>query len=250
MMKVKALVLVVLAFALVLNSLTCQEVDGQCWPRTDDSTAVGVGAGGGPILPPLVGGGDYPASPDPVPQDIGPERDPITNCLIKAEETEEESPPDNDGATGNSCASDTIVANSATYVHCDGTCKSKCPTGVSGFSPSVFKFSTLIPDDGKDGGGGYQVASATLSFFRWTALAPESWTCPVTVGMPIRTVLLGTISPTTAATMTSGVASEASFTVMHTKPELPPGIFCSKLVYTMRSLFNAKYPGLGASVTL
>lgn len=32
--------------------------------------------------------------------------------------------------------------------------------------------------------------------------------------------------------------------------ELPPGIFCSKLVYTMRDLFKAKYPNLGASTTL
>ncbi len=36
--------------------------------------------------------------------------------------------------------------------------------------------------------------------------------------------------------------------LMHVKPELPPGVFCSKLGPTMQALFKAQYLNLGATV--
>jgi len=54
---------------LVLNGLGCQEVDGECWPVSEDGKGVGVGAGagGGPIIPGGVGG--FGVSPGSAPQD-------------------------------------------------------------------------------------------------------------------------------------------------------------------------------------
>lgn len=49
---------------------------------------------------------------------------------------------------------------------------------IQGFSASIFKFVTVIPDDGQDEGGGWQEALTTLKFFRWISFfSPESWTC-------------------------------------------------------------------------
>ena len=52
--QVWAAVFVGLAF------LGCQEIDGECWPVTEDGQ--GTGAGGGPLLP---GSGGYGVSPEP-----------------------------------------------------------------------------------------------------------------------------------------------------------------------------------------
>jgi hypothetical protein len=52
------------------------------------------------------------------------------------------------------------------------------------FQPSDFPFVTVIPDDGKDEGGGWQVAKANLSFSRW--VIPHfrrQWPCSLTIGM-------------------------------------------------------------------
>ncbi|MEZ4295592.1 MAG: hypothetical protein R3B70_11500 [Polyangiaceae bacterium] len=38
---------------------------------------------------------------------------------------------------------------------------------VGGYSASLFKFKTTVPDDGKDAAGGAQQASATLKFVVW-----------------------------------------------------------------------------------
>lgn len=126
-----------------------------------------------------------------------------------------------------------------TYTYCSGQYAAKCRAGgMSGFSPSVFKFATTLPDDGEGKAGGWQQATGTLTFYRWTSLLPETWSCMVTVGMPLRTELNGKISTQTAASVTAGVATQASFTVMGIKPEVPPGIFCFKFKEEMRSLLK------------
>ncbi len=71
-------------------------------------------------------------------------------------------------------------------------------------------------------------------------LESKSWGCTVTVGMPLRTVAHGKIPAKTAATITAEVATQASFTVMHIKPEVPPGIYCVKLKGEMAKLFAAE----------
>ena len=99
---------------------------------------------------------------------------------------------------------------------------------MSGFSSSVFKFTTIVPDDGKDEAGGWQAATASLKFYRWTGLFPDlPWTCSVTVGMPLRAAAYGTISHTYAATISAGIASQAGMDLMHAKPQLPQ----ARLIY-------------------
>jgi len=119
---------------------------------------------------------------------------------------------------------------------------------VNGFSPAAFKFYTTIPDDGTGKGGGWQVATGTLKFFRWTTLVPESWQCTLTVGMPLRTMLNGVVTPSTAATITADVATTSAHKVADETPDLPQGIFCISLKNMMTAVFQAEYPSYGAKM--
>src|SRR5262245_1060787 len=99
------------------------------------------------------------------------------------ESTQPEQP--NKGTDSDSCDDNSVTVAEGAYTYCSGQCAAKCPTsGVSGFASSVFKFTTTVPDDGEGKAGGWQEATATLNFFRWTSLLPEAWSCTVTVGMP------------------------------------------------------------------
>jgi hypothetical protein len=133
---------------------------------------------------------------------------------------------------------------------CGGPCAGQCPSlsgGINGFSASVFNFVTIVADDGMGVAGGWQQSTATLSFYRWTTtILPESWTCTVTVGMPVRTVVYGVVSAKRAANITAGIATTSSFAVTSGTPNLPPGIFCATFKNEMASEFGAQYKGLGA----
>jgi hypothetical protein len=138
-------------------------------------------------------------------------------------------------------------------VFCDGPCSAQCASlGMGQFAASVFQFVTTIPDDGKDEGGGWQVAAVTLQFRRWTGMLPEQWGCPIWVGMPLRTQVNGSIPPAYAASVSANVADAAGAILMHPPSgvDWPSGIFCSKLPDTMNGLFAApQYKSLGARVT-
>lgn len=121
------------------------------------------------------------------------------------------------------------------------------PVPCSIFSPSLFKFATTIPDDGKDAAGGWQVAAAQLKYVQ--VVSPYgAWVCSFTVGMPLRTKVDGPISPLVASVITSEVVSDAWLTVRTTFPDLPPGIFCSKFKTEMDQLFFSRYPSKGVIV--
>jgi hypothetical protein len=115
------------------------------------------------------------------------------------------------------------------------------------FSPSVFHFVTIVADDREDKGGGWQEASASLSFCVWTHLVPKCWTCPVVVGLPIRAERYGTISPAHASEMTAEMATEAS-EVIHERPEWVTAAFCHAFTDRMKKLFDARYPKMGVRV--
>jgi hypothetical protein len=140
-----------------------------------------------------------------------------------------------------------------TFGFCTGLCTAQCPAvgqGITaGFAASVFKFVTIVKDDGQGLGGGWQQAIGTLSFFRWTTLVPESWTCTITVGMPIRAMNYGVITAAQAANMTAGIATTSSFKVSNQQPNLAPGFaFCSTFKLQMQSDFDEQYPKLGVIV--
>lgn len=136
-----------------------------------------------------------------------------------------------------------------TLSFCADPCK--CPQGgVNGFAAKAFIFETTVPDDGKDAAGGWQVSGASLRFYRWldSDVLPETWVCPVVVGMPVRTAANGVVPPDQASAMSAGVATAAGHTLMHGPVTLPPGIFCGKLKPEMQGLWNKVFPTIGAKM--
>ena len=119
---------------------------------------------------------------------------------------------------------------------------------VAGFSSALFKFKTTIPDDGQGEAGGWQQAMAALNFVDTRQSPPQSWSCPVTVELPIRTSTRGVISPTQAAEMSAQAATVTSSVVMHSRDSWLPSLFCIKFKEGMVKAFAALYPGCGGRV--
>lgn len=98
----------------------------------------------------------------------------------------------------------------------------------SAFDASLFKFSVQVPDDHRGEGGGWQVASTVLSFSDWRSawVIPDTWTCRVTIKVPIRHKSLGVISPEHAARMSAAAAVAASTKGMNQRPKWIAALFC------------------------
>jgi hypothetical protein len=64
------------------------------------------------------------------------------------------------------------------------------------YSPAHFHFATVAPDDLKEEAGGWQQCSTTLKFRDDRQDDHQEWSCPLVVGMPLRTKLGGVIRPT------------------------------------------------------
>jgi hypothetical protein len=106
------------------------------------------------------------------------------------------------------------------------------------FKTSDFPFVTTVADDGTKTPGGWQVTSTALIF-----IYDDIVTCPVSIGMPLRTELMGAISASKAARLSAGVANDVAAVMWPT--DLPPGIFCSKFKDKLFQEFKSQYPGLG-----
>lgn len=120
---------------------------------------------------------------------------------------------------------------------------------VVSYTPEDFPFVTVIPDDGRGRGGGWQKARANLTFRRWVIPhPPRQWECSLSIEMPLRTAVAGPIPPRHAATLSAQVAAEVA-RVMDPEYDLPPGIFCLRFVKRVDALFKLKYPLLGTRVT-
>jgi hypothetical protein len=64
------------------------------------------------------------------------------------------------------------------------------PLPIVSFEPKDFPFVTIIQDDGKEEGGGWQAAKVNLSFTHWIIPhLPRRWQYPLTIQMPLRTKL-------------------------------------------------------------
>ncbi|WP_437596127.1 hypothetical protein WMF28_26440 [Sorangium sp. So ce590] len=117
---------------------------------------------------------------------------------------------------------------------------------IVSFSRKDFPFGTIVKDDGKDEGGGWQEAKANLPFSKLHNLRPvRRWTCSFRVGMPLRTQRMGRIRPNRAAMLSIGIAEDVARRMNY---NLPEGIFCSRFIDEMRATFKSKYPRLGATV--
>lgn len=116
------------------------------------------------------------------------------------------------------------------------------------FSPSLFHFVPTIPDDGRDKAGGWQEAVTRLNFVDARHLVPKTWWCRVTVGMPLRTMEDGRISPDYAAQVTANIATAAAPATMGLRSEWMTADFCQKFKDVMLNLFQKHHATLGARV--
>jgi len=113
------------------------------------------------------------------------------------------------------------------------------------FSPSEFPFVTIVQDDGTDTGGGWQMAKANLEFIKKRRGGGSTWSCPITIEMPLRNKAYGKISASRAAIMSVDVTEDVAYEMDF---NLQPDPFCTQFVTGVRATFPSKYPGLGERV--
>jgi len=118
---------------------------------------------------------------------------------------------------------------------------------VVSFSLSEFPFVTIVPDDGMAPAGGWQEAKANLEFIKKRRGGGSTWSCPITIGMPLRAEAYGKISAERAAGFSVDVTEDVAYGMDF---NIPPGTFCSKFVAGVRAMFPSKYPKLGERVML
>jgi hypothetical protein len=225
--------------AVLVSAAGCNLTDGDCYPV---GQAAGSGEPGGGVI---VSTGSGPSGDAPQGQAQAALSE--AQCNSAASDTPVHADP------AASCPTSGGPTDGSTYGYCDSDCAAQCgSTLVTGtFTPSIFKFVTTLPDDGKDKGGGWQVAHTTLTFDRWTGLLPESWTCDIAFGIPVRTKTYGVISPAYASVVAADVANQATSYLMHNPNEIPPGAFCALLPGAMNQMLlsDAVYKRLGAQAT-
>ena len=223
---------VLVSFLFGLLVVACNTVDpGECWPNTSG------GLGGGPETIPIGAGvgatssGDFITPPPKWP--LGNGDAPDNPCVLQ------ESPPKSPSPS--TCQVDGTTSDGTTFTICSDTCKTPC-AGVHGYSASLFKFVTIVADDGSGKAGGWQAASVVLRVKRWVDVLPESWSCPqMTFGTPLRNELQGKISAEMAASVSAELATQVSGELKN----LPQGIFCIQLredlkVLLGKAIFGAK----------
>jgi len=123
-----------------------------------------------------------------------------------------------------------------------------CPQAgnvISYFRTNQFlPFVTTVPDDGEGPAGGWQQWSGVLTLADGIT---DVYSCSVTIGMPLRTSAIGMIPSFVAAHYSAEVANEAADALWPTP--LPQGIFCTRFINQMQTLFGANLSSLGARVT-
>lgn len=227
------------ALIIAIGSTACNYTVGECYPRGEGGGyGDAVAAGGGVIIPTGPGGtGGFGNAP--------PKQPPLQCNSDEADEDDEADEVDSADDAESQCRAD--AGDGKTYVYCGDLCPqsdAQCMAGgvLSFFKPSIFNFVTIVADDGKDVGGGWQEAKAALTFAHNLF---EMTTCQVRVGMPLRTKLLGKIAESAAASYSASAANTAAGKVWPT--ELPPGIFCSTFKEEMKKQLES-VTGLGATL--
>jgi hypothetical protein len=119
-----------------------------------------------------------------------------------------------------------------------------------GIPESYFKFSPVVKGGGDSGAPDWQVASATMTFSDLdSAAGPDSaaersWTCHVTVGLPLRTEKWGEVAPEYAAYTAAVAATDSANAV---KGTAGTGDFCKRWRDGIRQSLD-HIEGLGAEV--
>jgi hypothetical protein len=219
-------------------AIGCLTVDAdECWVNTSGglggSKPIPIGAGVGATT-----GGDFSEPPRGPLNNGGAHDNPCT-----AEAPEKPSPQ-------SACQAPTPSGEGATSWSCGAECSSKCPAPGRGtfvsFTSLEFPFVTTIKDKGTGLAGGWQEAKVNLEFVRMLIpISITKWWCPFTIGVPIRTEMMGRISASLAASIseeiTVGVARDMDY-------DLSQGVFCWQYVEKVKAAFDFKYQQLGAKV--
>lgn len=211
-----------LSAAITLMGITaCNYTVGECWPvGQGGASSESVAAGGGIILPTgPSGAGGFGDQPPKQPQDAPDPKQEI-KCNSDEDEDAEEGSPESTSGNG--------------------------PSGlpIGSFSPSLFKFVTIIPDDGGGESGGWQHAKVSLHIKRTLGTTYESFTCPqMTIGTPIRNKKQGKISATFAAETSAEIATYVTGVI----DQVPQGIFCIKLKDGMEKMMPQAISGATVS---
>jgi hypothetical protein len=154
-----------LSAAIILMGITaCNYTVGECWPvGQGGASSEGVTAGGGIIIPTgPSGAGGFGDQPPKQPQNAPDPKQEI-KCNSDEDEDAEEGSPESTSGNGPSAPQ------------------------IGSFSPAIFKFIMVIPDDGGGESGGWQEAKAALYVKRIYLTIEESFTCPqITIGTPLR----------------------------------------------------------------
>ncbi|MDI1432629.1 hypothetical protein [Polyangium sorediatum] len=116
---------------------------------------------------------------------------------------------------------------------------------VVSFSPSEFPFVTIVQDDGTGPAGGWQEAKANLEFIKKRRGGGSTWSCAITIQMPLRAEAYGKISASRAAGFSVDVTEDVAYGMDYS---LPPGIFCEKFRIGADVAFKSMYPNLGSRV--
>jgi hypothetical protein len=214
--------------------------EGQCYLR-GDSEGAGVGGGVGVIASGAGPGGGLGDSPSTGSASIP--------CNASNNKSDNGNGAGTDaGPVGFACNPGMVLSDGTVFSFCASGCNDPVCITFGSFSSAAFHFKTIVADDGKDEGGGWQEADETLKFVRWTNVLPEYWTCHVNVGMAIRTKADGVIAPSYAAAITAAAATQVSQNIKDAIPDIQPGIFCSKLVPGMQATLKALYSSFGILV--
>ncbi|WP_437727038.1 hypothetical protein [Sorangium sp. So ce861] len=253
-MNVRTTLLLILAIS-VWGLAACNWTIGDCYPVGERTSGAGAGPGSEPRpVYTSAASGDFGADPQG-----GGERK--IACNEWELEDEEERPSDSSetptthspGSPRDPCPGfGDVAGDGATFWSCGGACSSKCPQpGMASFiwvnfEPSDFPFVTIVNDDGTDKGGGYQQAKASLRFEHRSRDGIREWYCSLTIKMPLRTEMMGKISPLRAADLSEEITEEVGQLMNY---NLPPGIFCERFHRAVDAAFKFKYPRLGAAVT-
>ncbi|AUX48072.1 hypothetical protein SOCE26_096000 [Sorangium cellulosum] len=251
-MNTKRILLPILTIAICVLT-ACNWTVGDCYPREEWEKGEGAGGPVGPSVPVFTsaGSGDFGDAPPTGPQD-GSERK--IQCNKTDDEDEEERPTDSPESPPDPCPGvGDIAGDGATFLSCSDACSSKCPAPEMApwvyvdFDPEDFKFVTTVEDDGEDDGAGWQEARANLNFKKLTVPRKiKIWSCPLTIGMPLRAESMGRIDRIRAAGLSEEIAEEVANRMDY---DLPQATFCQRLIDEMLATFRSNYPRLGARVT-
>ncbi|WP_437745823.1 hypothetical protein WMF39_12840 [Sorangium sp. So ce1504] len=255
-MNVRKVLLLILAIA-VWALTACNWTFGDCYPVGERTSGAGAGPGSEPRpVFTSAASGDFGADPQG-----GGERK--IACNESDLEDEEERTSDSDSAESPTAGPTSppdpcpgfgdIAGDGATFLSCSDACSSKCPPpGMApwvyvDFDPSDFPFVTIVMDDGTGKGGGWQESRINLTFRRLTIPHEiKQWSCPLTIGMPIRTEIYGLIDPDRASSLSEEIMEEVANGMDY---HLPQGIFCKSFADKADAAFKSKYKRLGAKVT-